>query len=71
MPTGVGRLTITADPFAYIRVDGKDLGATPLIKAQIAAGSHEVVLLWPDSGEVRVRRTVEVRVGQTTTLNVP
>ncbi|MBP9206997.1 MAG: serine/threonine protein kinase [Kofleriaceae bacterium] len=71
VPTGVGRLTITADPFAYIRLDGKDLGATPLIKAEVAAGSHEVVLLWPDSGAVRVRRTVEVRVGATTTLAIP
>ena len=43
-----------------MRIDGSEIGATPIFGRKIAAGEHEVVLASPDTGQVRLRRTVVV-----------
>lgn len=62
--TGTGRLTIAADPYALVRIDGVEIGSTPIFDRPIAAGSHEVVLVHPDSGAVRMKKTVQIRAGK-------
>ncbi len=51
---GVGRLTINSLPWSKVRLDGRVIGNTPLIKTSVKAGRHRVELLSP-SGEVRKR----------------
>jgi hypothetical protein len=63
-PAGIGRVTVAADPFAMVRIDGVDMGTTPIFR-EIAAGPHEVVLIHPDTGAIRLRRVVKVEVGAT------
>jgi serine/threonine protein kinase len=60
---GFGHLTITASPYALIRLDGHDLGSTPVFRRKVPAGSHEIVLTSPESGVVRHRRTFDLPVG--------
>jgi hypothetical protein len=68
--TGHGFITITADPFALIRIDGKDWGTTPIYKRKISAGPHTVDLVSPDSGEVRLHREIEVIAGVLTKISI-
>jgi hypothetical protein len=60
---GVAYLTVAADPFALVRIDGVEVGTTPIFRREIAAGRHEVVLASPDSGAVRLRRTIDLAAG--------
>ena len=58
-PRGVGRLTINSLPWSRVRLDGRVIGNTPLIKTPVRAGRHRVELLSP-RGEVRKRFTAHV-----------
>ena len=68
-PVGEGELSIDADPWAYVTVDGKSYGATPLAHIRLAAGNHRVVL---ENPEEKASRTVPVtiRADQRTTVRV-
>lgn len=59
-----GFVTIAADPFALIRIDGKQIGPTPKFRYQLAVGRHEIKLVSPDTGKVRLVRTVTIREGK-------
>ena len=64
-----GTLVVRSDPpGAAVRIDGRDLGATPLTVPGLAAGEHDVQLTGP-AGPVGQR--VQVQAGLTTTLVVP
>ncbi len=39
---GTGTLTIVADPWAAVRVDGQPVGTTPVAALALAAGAHDV-----------------------------
>lgn len=58
-----GRLTIGARPFALVRLDGEEIGATPILDRAIAPGRHVVELVAPETGEVRLRRALRVTPG--------
>ncbi len=60
VPTGFGRLTIAAEPFALVRIDGKDHGSTPIFGKRFSAGRHVIVLTNPDSGTIRHRRVINL-----------
>jgi serine/threonine-protein kinase len=60
---GVGTITIAAEPYALVRVDGEEIGATPLFKKKFPAGTHVVELIHPDTGKVRLRKTVKLTDG--------
>lgn len=62
-PTGTAYLTVVADPFANVRIDGVDIGSTPIFKRAIPAGRHEVLLIHPDSNAVRLRRVIDLADG--------
>jgi predicted Ser/Thr protein kinase len=63
VPSGAGTITFTADPYATILVDGHDWSSTPRFNVKIPAGRHHVQLVSPDTGNVRIDRTVDVRDG--------
>jgi hypothetical protein len=63
-----GRLAVNSSPpGANVRVDGSDLGLTPLSAQTLPAGSHEVVVDKP--GYVLVKKTEQLRARATETLN--
>jgi hypothetical protein len=55
------RLSVNAEPWAEIRLDGRSLGQTPLGEVPLSPGRHRVSATMPD-GSV-VERTVEARGG--------
>lgn len=57
-----GRLSLNAQPWANVTIDGKPSGETPLANLSVPVGEHEVVFRNPDLGERRV--TVTVRADQ-------
>jgi hypothetical protein len=52
----------TGTSYANVRIDGLDVGETP-VRREIAAGDHEVVLIEPGGTKVRLRTTVHVAPG--------
>lgn len=60
---GTGLLTINSLPWSRVKIDGTYVGNTPLIKMQIPAGRHRVVLLAP-GGKVRKSFVVTLRRNQ-------
>jgi hypothetical protein len=58
-----GFLTVAADPFALVRIDGVEAGTTPIFRRKLPIGQHEIVLVSPDSGAVRLRRSVHITPG--------
>ncbi len=62
-PTGNGTLTIAAEPYALVRVNGKDVGATPQLRKPYPAGTYVIELVHPDTGALRLRKTVTLQEG--------
>jgi serine/threonine-protein kinase len=62
--TEFGRITVAAEPFALVKIDGNDVGTTPVFRRKLAVGVHEVVLVSPDSGAIRLRRQVTITAGK-------
>ncbi|MBL4633180.1 MAG: serine/threonine protein kinase [Kofleriaceae bacterium] len=54
---GFGTVTIAANPFALVRIDGKEVGSTPIFNRKLSAGKHTVTLIHPDTGAVRLRKS--------------
>lgn len=57
-----GKLSLNAQPWANVSIDGQARGETPLANLSVPVGEHEVVFRHPDLGEKRV--TVVVRADQ-------
>ncbi|WP_412062384.1 protein kinase domain-containing protein [Rubrivirga sp. IMCC45206] len=47
-PPATGTLTVAAQPWARVAVDGRDLGTTPVAAVELAAGAHTLTLTNPD-----------------------
>lgn len=62
-PMGNGTLTIAAEPYALVRVNGKDVGATPQLRKTYPAGTYVIELIHPDTGALRLRKTVKLQDG--------
>jgi eukaryotic-like serine/threonine-protein kinase len=60
-PDSFGSITVGADPYAMVDIDGKQIGITPILRHKIPVGEHEVLLLSPDTGQIRLRRKVTIR----------
>jgi hypothetical protein len=60
-PRPGARLSVNAEPWAEIRLDGRSLGQTPLGEVPLAPGRHRVSATMPD-GSV-IERAVEARSG--------
>lgn len=65
-PTGRahGSISVRANPYANVVIDGSLVGSTP-VEARLQAGDHEVVLIEPDTGVERYRRIVTIVAGET------
>ena len=56
-----GRISINAQPWAQVSIDGKSVGETPLANLSVPLGEHEIVFRHPQLGERR--ETVVVKAG--------
>jgi serine/threonine-protein kinase len=68
-PSKPGFITLEANPWAEVSLDGKPIGETPLADVQLPAGMHSVVFKNPESGK-SVKRPVQVHPGQHVSLKV-
>jgi hypothetical protein len=59
---------VYAEPWAKVLVDGREVGATPLMRLALAPGSHRVRLEHPSSRPVE--RTVTVAAERTELVDV-
>ena len=67
--SALGRLSIQSSPVgATVLLDGQPRGVTPLELPDVSAGEHELVL---DLKGQRVRQTVSVATGITTSVDLP
>jgi serine/threonine protein kinase len=64
----VGFLNVNAEPWAYVVVDGKSVGTTPMLELPLSAGRHVIRLEKP--GARAMVRTVVIATGQTYPLDV-
>ncbi|HEY8144374.1 MAG TPA: PEGA domain-containing protein, partial [Kofleriaceae bacterium] len=62
-PKGSGFLTINAEPYATVYVDGKKRGFTPVVRLALPAGEHSIKLV-SSAGQSDRRMTVKVSSGQ-------
>ena len=63
-PDTFGFVTIGASPYARVRIDGKEIGVTPIVRRKIPTGKHKIELLAPDTGEVRAKRILKLAEGK-------
>jgi serine/threonine protein kinase len=70
-PDGFGYVTIGAQPYALVRIDGQEVGATPIMRKKLPAGAHVIELVRPDSGEVRLKRSVTLTDGDHQRVMIP
>jgi serine/threonine-protein kinase len=65
-PAAVGsaKLSFGAKPYALIFLDGKPLGATPLLDVEVSAGPHHVKLISPDTEAVRYEQRFSLAEGE-------
>lgn len=69
---GTGTLTVfAAGTYAHVQIDGSFADDTPFYNRPIAAGDHDVVLLDPGSGRVRLRRHVHIEPGHGARVSAP
>jgi len=61
---GNASIDLASKPFANVRVDGKDVGTTPIFGFRLPAGRHVVEFISPDTGTVVLRRELEVGAGK-------
>jgi serine/threonine protein kinase len=60
-----GYLSVGAEPYAIVVVNGKEIGATPIVRHRLAAGSYRVELLFPHNRTIRQRQVVQIEPGGT------
>jgi serine/threonine-protein kinase len=70
-PQGSGFITVGAQPYALVRIDGQEVGATPIMNKRLAAGTHDIELVRPDTGEVRLKKTVTLKDGDHERVMIP
>ncbi|MBN8612745.1 MAG: PEGA domain-containing protein, partial [Deltaproteobacteria bacterium] len=61
--TEVAIVRINATPWADVEIDGRHLGATPLVHVELAPGPHTIVLVNPVLSRVRTEH-VELAPGE-------
>jgi len=66
---GRGALVVKAEPWAYVKVDGKTYGQTPVTVKGLYEGPHTIELNNVGLNETR-RKTVRVTAGDTKTVSV-
>ena len=67
-PRATGSITINSLPWSRVRLDGKAVGDTPVVRLRLTAGKHRLELLSP-KGKVRKSLRIEVPVGRNKTYS--
>jgi hypothetical protein len=62
-PGSYGYLSVNANPWCAVHVDGKAMGNTPLVRVKLKAGHHTVLMENRDQGKRR-KRSIHVRPGE-------
>jgi len=57
-----GRVSINAQPWAQVWIDGKPVGETPLANVPVPIGDHEIIFRHPQLGEKRQKARVSVDI---------
>ncbi|MCX5744476.1 MAG: protein kinase [Proteobacteria bacterium] len=73
-PVGTGLLSVfprTRGAYLQVMLDGKLLGPTPIVKRVVAAGTHAIQLLAPDTSEVVFEQQIVVSPGAGLTVRQP
>ncbi|MFO0722884.1 MAG: protein kinase [Myxococcota bacterium] len=68
---GFGYVTIGAQPYALVRIDGNDAGVTPLLRKKLSAGAHDIELVSPDNGEVRLKKKLKLQAEEHARITIP
>jgi hypothetical protein len=72
--SGFGKLTAlhnAGGAFMTVVIDGKVFGDTPLYGRKLAAGTHKIELIEPDSKAIVVSKTITITDGQSVTIKPP
>jgi hypothetical protein len=70
-PEGSGFVTVGSQPYALVRIDGQEVGATPIMRRKLHAGTHTIELVRPDTGEVRLKKSVTLKDGDHERITIP
>ena len=70
-PQQFGQLTVGAEPYAYVRIDDTEIGATPLIDYRLTVGPHRVELLDPRNRGVLLSRDIWIEVDERESITLP
>jgi len=62
-PFAKGYLSVTTTPWSAVHIDGKPMGNTPVVRVELEAGSHQVLMENRDLG-VRRKKVVTIRPGE-------
>lgn len=68
---GAGSIRVLAEPYANVMIDDVPYGPTPILSRKLPAGRHELRLVDPVTGAVRLRRTIEVVAGKQLVVSLP
>ncbi len=63
-PAAQGAISVNTRPWSEVRLDGREIGTTPIGELPVAAGTHELIFVDRDGREHRA--TVDVGPGETT-----
>ena len=64
-PRGTGTMTINADPYGLVFIDGERIGDSPVVRVEVAAGTHDVLIQYLDQSR---EERVTVRADEHTTV---
>jgi serine/threonine protein kinase len=67
-PVGRGLFSVNAEPWAWVEIDGRRVGMTPLYRRSVPSGPHTVTLL--GSNGATARRQVVIEKGKHTSLGL-
>jgi hypothetical protein len=65
----LGKLVVTSNPWAYVTIDGRQLGRVTPVTLDLRPGLHTIVLDNPDSGWTETR-VVTITAGETVSLDI-
>ncbi len=69
-PKGVGFVTVGADPFGIVVIDGADLGVSPVADHRLEEGEHEISLLHPTTRVLLRSKRITLHPGQRLTVKL-
>lgn len=70
-PVEPASLTIFAEPYATVRIDGELIGNTPRYRVKTTAGHHVIELIHPADGSVRHRASIELAPNEHRRVTAP